>query len=344
MLDTVKLCLDDFEVQPDADLELSSATVNTGTGELGAEYPLWRNGKLTVRGTKAFHNGERVNVTFNPRREAPSEQALCIVQFSVPKVASGGNYYPTDARGTQEALNTVGKYLDGIGIRTNLERATVGRLDAAKTESMREPFEGYTPVLSRLQGKRAQRRDYGSTMLWGNTQWEICGYDKREEMSRAKVSVAGLPANPLRLELRALKSQKVRSLFGLRTVAELRDGLDHVRDVYRSELEKQLFKHELPDESPLSRAGLVEQVAAVEETEHRWLDAFLKMVAMDVLAPEADALKFAIRQVAKNRETANRCCRQVDQLAREALALREVAPARRTWGSLYDELREKVLS
>ena len=344
MLDTVKLCLDDFDVEPGADIQLQPSAINHASGEHGTEYPLWRNGKFQVRGAKAFHNGEKINVTFNPRREQPGEQALCIVQFSVPKVANGSNFYPTDANGTNEALNTVGKYLHDIGIKTNIERATVGRLDAAKTEAMREPFAGYTPVLSRLEGKRAQRRDYGSTMLWGNTQWEICGYDKREEMSRAKLRTDGLPANALRMELRAMKAQKVRSLFGLRTVRELRDGLDHVRDVYRSEMEKQLFKHELPEATLLSRAELVEQLTAAKEGSRFWFQTWLQAWAMEQLAPEAAALKDAVRQVADNRETANRVCRQIEQGEREGLALRAVGPSKRTWGDLYNELRDKVLA
>lgn len=340
----MKLCLDDFQVQPDADLQLQSATVNTGTGEMGASYPLWRNGKLTVRGAKAFHNSERVNVTFNPRREAPGEQALCIVQFSVPKVASGGNYYPTDAAGTQEALNTVGKYLHGIGIHTNLERATVGRLDAAKTESMREPFAGYLPVLSRLEGKRARRRDYGDTMLWGNTRWEACAYDKLEEMRHLKLRTDGLPPNSLRMELRALKAAKVREMFGLKTVSELRDALDHVREVYRSEMEKQLFKHELPDESPLSRTNLVEQLAAYKEVERFWLRAWMEARVMEQIAPQAAALKDAVRQVAETRQVGNKMVRQIEQWERESLALQKIGPSSRSWGELYNELRDKVLS
>jgi hypothetical protein len=209
---------------------------------------------------------------------------------------------------------------------------------------MREPFEGYAPVLGRLQGKRAQRRDYGSTMLWGNTQWEICGYDKREEMRRAKLRTDGLPPNSLRMELRALKAQKVRSLFGLRTVAELRDGLDHVRQVYRSEMEKQLFKHELPEESSLSRGDLVEQLTACKEGSRFWFGAWVTAWAMEQLAPEAAALKDAVRQVAPDRQTGNRICRQIEQAEREGMALRQVGPSRRTWGDLYNELRDKVLA
>jgi hypothetical protein len=181
-------------------------------------------------------------------------------------------------------------------------------------------------------------------MLWGNTRWEICGYDKCEEMRRAKLRVDGLPRNSLRMELRALKAAKVRELFGLRTVAELRDGLDHVRQVYRSEMEKQLFKHELPEESLLSRSDLVEQMTAAREGSRFWFRAWLEAWAMEQLAPEAAALKDAVRQVAETRQVGNKIVRQIEQAEREGMALRQVGPSRRTWGDLYNELREKVLA
>lgn len=344
MLDTMKLTLEEYEVQPGAELELQPPPVNTASGELGAEHVLWRNGKYEVRGVKAWHNGERINITLKPRREAPGTQALAIVQFSVPKVATGSNYYPCDHKGTEAALDAVGKYLADVGIKTNLERATVGRLDAARTETMREPFAGYAPVLGRLQGKRTQRRDYGSTYLWGNTRWEACAYDKLEEMRHLKLSTAGLPANSLRMELRALKAAKVREMFGFKSVAELREGLDHVREVYRSQMEAQLFRHELPEDSMLSRSDLVQQLEAAREMSPRWFTAWFRAWGMQQLAQDADALKYAVRQVAPTRATAHRIIREIEQGEREALALQKVGPSRRTWGELYEELREKVLA
>lgn len=344
MLDTLRLTLDDFQVRDDADLEISFPTVNASTGVVAASYPLWRGRGGTVKGTKAFHNGERINITLQPMRENPGAQALCVVQFSVPKVATGGNYHAADANGTNEALNTVAKYLDTVGISTNLERAAISRLDAAKTEVMREPFAGYAPVLSRLQGKRVQRREYGTTFLWGNTQWETCAYDKIEEMRHAKLRTDGLALNSLRMELRALKSQKVKSLFGLRTVEELRDGLGHVRDVYRSQLEKQLFKAEVPEESLLSSSDFIEQLKAAQAASPRWYEAWRNAQAMHHLAPQMDALKHAVRVVSPNRTTANRVIKQLEQAEREGMALKQVGPSRRTWGELYNELRDKVLS
>jgi hypothetical protein len=65
---------------------------------------------------------------------------------------------------------------------------------------------------------------------------------------------------------------------------------------------------------------------------------------MEQLAPEAAALKDAVRQVAPDRQTGDRICRQIEQAEREGMALRQVGPSRRTWGDLYSELRDKVLS
>jgi hypothetical protein len=344
MLDTLKLTLEEFEVEPRAEIELQPASINAGSGEMATEHVLWRIGGREVRGMKAWHNSERINITFNPRREAPGTQALCILQFSVPKVATGGNYYPCDFRGTQAALEAVQKHLDDVGIRANLKRATVGRLDAAKTVEAREPFAGYAPVLSRLQGKRTERRDYGNMFLWGNTRWEAAFYDKLEEMRRLKLRVDGLPPNSVRAELRALKAAKVREMFQIERAGELVANLDHIRNTYRVQMEAQLFRHELPEDPLLSRADLVEQLTEARERSHHWFRAWFRAWGMQQLARDAEALKFAVRQVAPDRQTANRIIRDIEQGEREGLALQKIGPSSRTWGALYDELREKVLA
>jgi hypothetical protein len=344
MLDTLKLSLEEYEVQQHAEFSLQPPTVNTASGELATEHLLWRNGKREVRGVKAFHNGEWINITLKPRREAPGTQALCLVQFSVPKVANGGNYHGTDHKGTQAALDAVEKYLREFGIKTNMARASVARLDAAKTLETREPFEGYSPVLGRLQGKRTERRDYGNMFLWGNTRWEACAYDKLEEMRRQKISVAGLPTNSLRMELRALKAAKVREMFGFSSVAELRDGLDHVPAVYRAQMEAQMFRHELPEDLLLSRPDLVAQMEAARDCSRFWFRTWLTAWAMQQLAPEMAAVKHAVRVAAPDRQTAHRIVREIEQGEREGLALENIGSSKRTWGELYNELRDKVLA
>ncbi len=344
MLDTLALVLDEYTVTSGADLQVQPPTVNAGSGELAAEHLLWRSGGREARGVKAFHNGERVAVSLKPRHEAPASQALCIVRFSVPKMATGSNYYPATPAATQTVLSDAGKYLQGIGIKTNIERATLARVDAAQTYTMREPFDGYAPVLRHLRGKRSSSREYEGMFLWGNKSWEICSYDKREEMRRLKESVAGLPANSLRMEVRGLTGKKVEAMFGLRTVAQLRDGLDVVSESYRAQLEAQLFRHELPEASSSSRADLVAQMMACKETDRFWFPRLAMLHFMAEFADDPGALKYAIRVASDNRDTANRLCRMVDQMTHEARALREVAPGKRTHGELYDELREKVLA
>jgi hypothetical protein len=344
MLDTLKLSLDEYEVEPHAALDLQHPTVNTATGAYAAEHVLWRNGKREVRGVKAFHNGERINITLKPRIEAPGTQALCLVQFSVPKMANGGNYHATDHKGTQAALDAVAAYLRDFGIKTNVERASVARLDAAKTLETREPFAGYSCVLGRLQGKRTERRDYGNMFLWGNTRWEACAYDKLEEMRRQKISVAGLPANSLRMELRSLTGRKTREMFGFSSVAELRDGLDHVSTVYRAQMEAQMFRHELPEDLMLSRADLVEQMEAARDGSRYWFRTWLQAWAMRELAPDMEAVKHAARVVSPDRKTAHRIVRELEQGEREGLALQKIGGSKRTWGELYNELRDKVLA
>jgi hypothetical protein len=163
-------------------------------------------------------------------------------------------------------------------------------------------------------------------------------------MRRAKVPVAGLPVNSVRAELRALKASKVRELFGIERAGELVDSLNHIRAVYRSHMEEQLFKHELPDDPALSRSDLVEQLTVCKERSRFWYRAWCMGYAMQQLARDADALKYAVRVVASDPKTARRIIKEIEQGEREGLALQQVGPSSRTWGELYDELKEKVLA
>ncbi len=344
MLDTLKLSLRDFVIGPDAPLEVQPPAVNAATGELGPEHLLWWTPGRKVTGARAWHNSERINISVKPRVEKSELSGVCLVQFSVPKVAGGSNYHGTDHAGTVAALDAVQRHLDDLDIKTNVRSAAVSRLDAAQSLSMREPFESYSQVLGRLTAKRAGRRDYGTTYLFGNTRWEACFYDKLEEMRRQKVSTDGLPANSLRAELRALEGSKVREMFGFQSAGELVADLGHVRAVYRAHMEKQLLREVAPGDPGVAVSGLVEQFQAAQEAGPRWWSAWKEAELMRHLAPDAEAVKHAIRLAAPSRREANRIIREVEQREREALALRRLGPSSRTWGELYDELREKVLA
>jgi hypothetical protein len=346
MIDTLRLSLTDYKISPGANLTVQPSLRNNATGELISNHPLWHDGADYMEGSKAFHNGEDFSVTLKPLSQSEPGSIGCLVQFSVPKVATGDNYHATDYKGTAAALATVEKYLRDVGVQTNIKTASLSRLDAFKTVTADEPYQAYHPLLAMLPGQRMKPTDYGSTFLWKNKEQEICVYDKVAEMESRRVSVLKVPANSLRFEFRMLKARKVRDMLGMRSAGDLLDGYDHVRTVYHQHLHKQLFQRSISDVAVLTARQFEEQLRYYKDDlgKRFWCNDYLMAAGMRALAADADALKQAAKKVSGNRVTAARVCRQIDAARLDAVALEVRAPCKRPLCELYDELKSKVLA
>ncbi len=346
MIDTLKLSLTDYSVSCDADLIVQPPTRNNATGEIAGNFNLWCSGSGWVEGSKAFHNGEDFNVTFKPGHSPQGDSVLCLVQFSVPKVANGSNYHPTDSKGTEAALSGIDARLRGVGISTNIQTAKLSRLDAFKTLETAEPYECYHPVLSMLRGQRMAKRDYGTTFLWGNQSQEICAYDKRVEMQQRKVALDGVPDHPLRFEWRLLKGRKVReSLGGISSVADLLAGYDHVRQSYVATMEKQLFHRSVKEITTITASTLIDQLNTLKAANKRyWFDDFLRAHGLSAVLSNMDAVHYAVKAVSDNPSTRRKIMRKLDAAQMDAALMKIVGPTERTLGELYTELKSKVLS
>jgi hypothetical protein len=345
MLDTLKLSLTEYSVSSNAQLQVQPGLVDNATGELVGNTRLWSVDGRPVTGSRAWHNGQDVNVTIKPNTHTTNGPSLCLVQFSVPKVALGSNYYPVSSHGAARAMRLVEKYLADIGIKTNLKTAAVSRLDAFKVAVCSEPFDAYQPVFATLQGQRMKRRDYGRTFLWENTLQEICAYDKLEEMRHNKHSTDGLPPNSLRFELRALKTQKVRSWLGFREARDVLENLDHLEREYRVAMRTKLFKGEVTQASKLTQGQIREQLAAAKEHCGReWFEKWLLAVAYNALGADLDAVKAAIQEEAATRQVAYKMTKKLEAAKLDATATSILGSSRRPVGELYTELREKVLA
>jgi hypothetical protein len=346
VIDTLKLSLTDYKVSPGANLFVQPSSFNAATGELCSNHPLWHDGTGYIEGSKAFHNGEDFNVTLKPMSPSEPGSVGCFVQFSVPKVATGDNYHATDHKGTATALATVEKHLRDVGVRTNIKTASLSRLDAFKTVIADEPYPAYHPLLAMLQGKRMNKRDYGTTFLWENTQQQICIYDKVAEMEARRVSVLKVPANSVRFEFRMLKARKVQDMLGMRSAADLLNGYDHVRTVYQQHLHKQLFQRSISDVAVLTARQVQEELSYYKDTLGRrfWIRDWLAAAGMRAVARDVDAIKQAVTNLAGCRVTAAKACRQIEAARLDAVALQVITPSKRPLGELYGELKSKVLA
>jgi hypothetical protein len=344
MLDTLKLSLMDYEIGPDAVLDVQPSVYCAATGQGPGGFPLWSRSGRPVVGTKAFYNADEFNVTVQPLSASEPLSIGCYVQFSVPKVANGSNYQPADFNATKTALKSIERELAGIGIRTNIKTATLSRLDSCRTVSTAHDYRAYQPVLCGLRGARVAKRDYGTTYLWHNTLQEVCVYDKIEEMKRKKHSVEGLPPNSVRFEHRMLKARKIRDVTGLATVSDMLSGYEQIKAGYVDAMRKQLFKRSPAEVSVLTEGEMVTQLERLKASGKRYyLREYLMAAAVGRMENDFDALVSAVEKVCDSRMTALRLRNQLDQARMDALALRASAGCSQTLGELYRELERKVV-
>jgi hypothetical protein len=346
MLDTLRLSLTDFEIGPDAVLDVQPSVYCAATGQGPGGFPLWSRFGRPVVGTKAFYNADHYNVTVQPVRDDAPLAIGCYVQFSVPKVASGSNYQPADLTATKNALKMIHSELKSIGIKTNIKTATLSRLDACKTVVASEPYAAYHPVLISVAGTKAiKRRDYGSTFLLHNTQQEICVYDKIAEMKARKHSVSKLPGNSIRFEHRMLNARKIRDASGLSNVKDLVSGFEQVEACYSAAMRKQLFHYSASELEAVTARSLAEQLQHFRDSGSRYfLRDYLVSLGAAQMAGNMGALLEAVEMVTDSKTTYHRTRKQLDNAQHQALTLRKSTHSRRTLKELYRELEAGVLN
>lgn len=270
----------------------------------------------------------------------------CYVRFEVPKFAGGDNYHPVNRKGTVGALKQVETQLAAVGIKTNVSTAQISRLDAFRNVVADEPFPCYQPVLALLKGVRMKQRGYENGFLWENTRQQVCFYDKLQKMAHDKLSVAGLPGNSLRCEMRLLESRKVRDVLSMASVKDLIENYQNVRVAYEATMKKQLFRYDASDVETIVTSELREQMMYFRENYGRnWHDYFWKMCGLHAVLQRCsiEAVMSAVEDVAENRMKRSRLKSSLTRMRFESESVRCLGKSKRTTGQLYAELREKVL-
>jgi hypothetical protein len=345
MLDTLHLSLNDFEIRPDANLEVQPGTFNASTGEVTGNFPLWPKGDGYMVGKVAYYNGDICQVTVKAHPSAPTV-ARCLVEMSVPKAANGSNYEPADFAVTKTALKAVHSELKRIGIKTNLNTATLSRMDACKNVLTSEGYSAYQPVLLSLNNAHLSfsKRDYGSTILWKNTQQQICVYDKIAEMRALKRGVEHLPSNSVRFEHRMLKARKIRDSIGLSSVRDLIGNYDQIKAGYEAAMRKQLFCYSAGEIETITAKSIGEQLQHFRATgSKRWLNDYFVALGIAQMAGSMDALLSAVQMVNADPKTLYRLRKQLNNAENQALLLRDSPHSKRTLKDLYHELERGVL-
>jgi hypothetical protein len=107
----------------------------------------------------------------------------------------------------------------------------ISRADIFKQERTRFIFTDYSDVFTLLSGKRQNKRDYGTTFLFYNSQRETCFYDKELEMRMRDGARDLFSSHTLRGESRLL-TKKAVNRSGLLTLTDLQTNYDAINDIH----------------------------------------------------------------------------------------------------------------
>lgn len=341
MLDTLKVHTREFTVKDGARVSVQPGLVDYETGEQ-REVSLFKDDLgRDVYGSKAYVNTENYNLTIQPMGAGVE----LFLQTSLPKVVNGENYNPLTNSETVQAIQAIGQDLRSRGIGLNLDTCELSRVDLFKNVVGDNEFKSYSPLFALLQSKRQQRRDYGTTFTWSNTQREICAYDKLTEMQSRGVKVGGYPQNTIRFEYRLKNSRVCERELKVSTVKKLVNNLDDLQKKYKDALSKSIFSLDVGEVNILASQELQAWMQSYLSTYgDNWFSRFLRDYGAYELSRLAspEVVKIVMACVIEDRFKLWRAIRFFEDAKRD-FELSTKVDGVKTLADLYGELQQKVM-
>lgn len=186
-VDTLQLCLSDFNIAPHNALRVASTIERPPQkGVLRwRNQTLWMVDGHEVRGACAYYVSDNLNMQLRPVRPdlvGPSFLTL-FVNFSVSKRCFGNNLPPTTTQQLRSVVVDVAEFLSEVGIETDLTCAKVSRIDLFRNVTLDTPVSHYLPLLCSLNPSRFKTvRSYSTGVWMKNSQRLVRIYDKVAEM------------------------------------------------------------------------------------------------------------------------------------------------------------------
>lgn len=352
MIDTIKLCLSDYEVSKNNKLTIQPSSYNCLDGSKNCDYPLvyYNDSSLVEYGSKAFYNSDTFNLSITPKQNV----IFYHVQMSVPKVHNGNNYYSVGKDGTTAVLKKVEKELKEVGIKTNIHKSKISRLDTFKNIVTEESFQDYFEVFNSLNIPRKQKVDYGTTFLFNNKQEEFCIYDKILEMKSKGLNYSVYPENTMRFENRLLKPRKIRDTLNLSLLEELINNYDSVKEHFKNTFEKNLFKFDSSELKIITVNQMSLELEYFYDSYKQAISQYLKFKGFEYIILHSGKESFieAIKTTLKKknlkddaiRQQLHRLQKELKECEMNLLHMKKLPNKDKTLLSLYNELKTKVLS
>lgn len=345
-LDTVKLHISDYSIATDHSLTIQPPSMVNNTGELIGDYKLIND----QYGSKAYKNyDDGFSISIKPKGSYP----LLFVQWSVGRITNKENYLPCNFETIKESFKTVQDRLTETGIHTNINDSSLSRSDMFRNVLTAEKPKNYFQLLTLCNMKRAEKRDYGTTVNFINSLQEISVYDKLVEMEIAKKETQGLP-DTIRIEHRLLKGSKIKSFLGFNKVSDLltADGFHHAKEKYIQALRENIFRYDTAEINLLSQKTIEHDLLTFKNSYGRmFLSAYIRAKGYENIVQHCNADIFlnAVKNVdstkGRSRERKiQRYKREIDKMKFDLAMIESDLFASRSNSELYFELKSKALS
>jgi len=264
--------------------------IDNSTGRTYNENDLFidSSGRI-VRGNKAFLNSDKFNVTIQPTFESEKndfnksvlkkkkfkrinegtqdelfdsgsddEVKGIFVTTSLPRLLSENNFKTLSVLEQKLALKQLEKLLAVNGIKTNINNATLSRVDTFTNIKTDNIFFAYSNLFSLMECSRMKSVGWGDeSFLWKNGNQQIMIYDKVQEM-RQKFPETKFrnKRNIMRFENRLLKKRSIENKLHLVTVDDIYKNYDQVKEFHKNEINKRIFKYSIDDIETLTENDL----------------------------------------------------------------------------------------
>jgi len=327
MIDTIKLNLVDVSIKKSAQLRVQPGLIDVHSGEIINEHDLFINeqGEL-IRGSKAYLNDEKFNLTIFPSHEADPDAGYhrlrkkkllkvftrdelleedfddnyesngIFVQASIPRLRSENNFKSLNAADEKQSLIFLEKQLREAGIKCNIWNSELSRIDSFANLKTDYSFYSYTPLFNLMQCSRKKAVEWnGETYLWKNGSQQLMCYDKELEIENKikrknkehKIKFAS--GNIVRIENRYLKKRKIRDNLELIKLGDLYKNYDVLKDDFKNEISRNIFKYELPDIDLLTNDSIKNEMLIIKNIYSRnWFQKYLMLKGVQSIIKATD--------------------------------------------------------
>jgi len=323
MIDTLRLNLVDCDIKKSAPLQIVPGVIDNSSGKTYNNNDLFiDNAGKIVTGSKAFLNDDKFNLTIQPTVESEytednkpilkqkrfkrlhlndqdnffdneSDEKVkgIFVTTSLPRLLNENNFKALNVFEQKQALKILEQKLRTYGIRTNIDNATLSRVDTFTNIKTEFNFYAYSNLFALMECSRMKSVGWGDeSFLWKNGNQQLAVYDKINEQ-RAKYPKQPLPGerNIMRFENRLLKKRSIKSKLKLFKVDELFKNYDEIKNYHKNEIEKNIFKYTIDDIDSLTIKDLKTKfIIAKKLYGKRWFNQYCFSLGVWTIAKVAD--------------------------------------------------------